>query len=51
VPLVGLSPAVTYPIAFWVTLLAVVWFGRAERLALDETWPAPGPVPVPKAAS
>ena len=51
VPLVGISPAVTYPLAFWVTLLAVVWLGRAERLALDSTWPAPRPVPVAKAAS
>jgi len=51
VPLVGISPAVTYPLAFWVTLLAVVWLGRAERLALDSTWPAPRPVPVARAAS
>jgi alpha-1,2-mannosyltransferase len=37
VPLVGFSPAVTYPIAFWVTLLAVVWHGRAEQRAAVAT--------------
>ena len=49
-PLVGISPAVTYPLAFWVTLLAVVWLGRAERLALDQTWTVPRPVPMAKEA-
>ena len=30
-PLVQLIPPVTYAIAYWVTLLAVVWEGREER--------------------
>ncbi len=36
VPLVGISPSVTYPLAFWVTLLAVVWLGRAEQRAAPD---------------
>jgi hypothetical protein len=51
VPLLGISPAVAYPIVFWVTLIAVVWLGRRERQALDATWTVPRPVPVAKAAS
>jgi len=27
----GASPPLTYPVAFWVTLLAVIWQGRIER--------------------
>jgi hypothetical protein len=46
--LVNLIPPVAYPIAYWVTLLALVWQGwterRRERAALDATWPVPRPV-------
>lgn len=30
-PLVGLTPPVAYPIAFWITLLAVTWEGATAR--------------------
>jgi len=33
VPLIGVIPAVVYPIGYWVTLLGVTWVGRAERQA------------------
>jgi predicted secreted protein len=33
-PLIGLTPPIVYPLAFWVTLVAVVVVGaRAEREA------------------
>lgn len=32
-PLVGLTPAVVYPVAFWLTLLATLAIGRAARRA------------------
>jgi hypothetical protein len=47
VPFVGITPPVVYPVAFWVTLLAVVWIGRSEQRARDETFVAPRPVPRP----
>jgi hypothetical protein len=30
-PLVGITPTVAYPIAFWITLLAVTWEGVSRR--------------------
>jgi hypothetical protein len=30
-PLVAVTPAIAYPVAFWVTLLATTWVGRAAR--------------------
>jgi len=44
VPLVGITPPVVYPVAFWVTLIAVVWVGRSEQRARDQTFSAPRPV-------
>jgi Glycosyltransferase family 87 len=41
VPLVGITPPVVYPLAFWVTLIAVVWDGRSERRAREETFAVP----------
>lgn len=46
VPLVGITPPVVYPVAFWVTLIAVVWVGRSEQRARDQTFAAPKPVRV-----
>ncbi|MDP9482889.1 MAG: DUF2029 domain-containing protein [Chloroflexota bacterium] len=28
---IGLTPAAAYPIVFWLTLIALVWFGRRSR--------------------
>ena len=39
---------VIYPIAYWVTLLAIVWEGRRDRAALGGTWRAPRPVTPPR---
>ena len=47
VPLVGITPPVVYPVAFWVTLIAVVWVGRSEQRARDQTFAAPKPVRYP----
>jgi Glycosyltransferase family 87 len=30
-PLVGITPTIAYPIAFWITLLAVTWEGVSRR--------------------
>lgn len=38
-PVVGLNPPISYPAAFWVTLLAVTWEGLRDRRA-----PQPGDV-------
>jgi hypothetical protein len=35
IPLRWITPAATYPIAFWITLAAVLWLGRAERVRAD----------------
>jgi len=43
--LVGITPPVAYPVDFWVTLIAVVWIGRSEQRARNETFAAPRPVP------
>jgi hypothetical protein len=34
-PLITLTPALAYPIAFWVTLLATAWAGRIRRTDLS----------------
>jgi hypothetical protein len=47
VPLVGITPPVVYPVAFWVTLIAVIWVGRSEQSARDQTFRAPTPVRYP----
>lgn len=47
VPLVGITPPVVYPVAFWVTLIAVVWIGRSEQRARDQTFAAPVPMRYP----
>jgi hypothetical protein len=47
--LIGLVPTAVYPIAFWVTLVAVVVLGRLERQELDSTYEVPRPVPYPTA--
>ena len=43
--LVGITPHVAYPVVFWVSLIAVVWVGRSEQRARDQTFAAPRPVP------
>jgi hypothetical protein len=43
VPLVGISPPAAYPVAFWVTLIAVVVAGRSDQRALEETFARPSP--------
>jgi alpha-1,2-mannosyltransferase len=47
VPLVGITPPVVYPVAFWVTLIAVIWVGRSEQSARDQTFRAPTPMRYP----
>jgi hypothetical protein len=47
VVLIGITPAVVYPIAFWVTLLMVVLVGRSDQRALDSTFAVPRPIPKP----
>jgi hypothetical protein len=47
VPLVGITPPVVYPVAFWVALIAVVWVGRSEQRARDQTFAAPTPMRYP----
>jgi alpha-1,2-mannosyltransferase len=44
VPLVGITPPVVYPLAFWITLIAVVWTGRSEQRARNETFAVSRPV-------
>jgi alpha-1,2-mannosyltransferase len=44
-PDLTLVPPITYPVCYWLTLIATVWLGRADRRALDSPWAAPRPVP------
>jgi hypothetical protein len=44
VPLVGISPPIVYPLAFWLALGAVVASGRSERRAQDQTFVLVAPV-------
>jgi hypothetical protein len=44
--LVGITPGFAYPVLFWVTLLAVAWFGLRDG---RETRPGPpGPLGAPE---
>jgi len=45
VPLVGITPPVAYPVAFWVTLIAVVLAGRSEQHAYNSLFAAPRTLP------
>jgi hypothetical protein len=43
--LVGITPPVAYPVVYWVSMIAVVWVGRSEQRARDQTFAPPRPVP------
>jgi hypothetical protein len=45
----NLTSAWMYPLGYWVTLLAVVWLGRSDRLAEDPLYELGRPVPNPAA--